>query len=168
MSLPLPFDLRPGQGSQRRCSSGGRAGLRRGIRRRSLSRMATWDDVRELALSLPEASEHVSRGHLEWKVHAKAFVVERPLRRADLDALGITEQHGPVLAAKTEDEAVKLALIAEDPTVFFTTPHFDGYATVLVHLDRIPRRRLSELVAEAWAATAPDKLVREYLRDNVD
>ncbi|GAA1827253.1 MmcQ/YjbR family DNA-binding protein [Agromyces salentinus] len=143
--------------------------LRRGIRRRSLTRMATWDDVRELALSLPEASEHVSsRGKLEWKVRAKAFVLERPLRRADLDSLGIAEQRGPVLAAKTEDEAVKLALTTEDPSVFFTTPHFDGYATVLVHLDRIPRRRLSEVVAEAWAATAPEKLVREYLRHNVD
>ena len=130
--------------------------------------MATWDEVRELALSLPEASEHASRGNLEWKVRTKAFVLERPLRRADLDALGIDAQAGPVLAGKTEDEAVKLALVAEDPTVFFTTPHFDGYATVLVHLDRIPRRRLSELVAEAWAATAPEKLVREYLRDNVD
>lgn len=130
--------------------------------------MATWDDVRELALGLPEASEHVSRGNLEWKVRGKAFVLERPLRRADLVALGIDQQAGPVLAAKTEDEAVKLALVAEDPTVFFTTPHFDGYATVLVHLDRILRRRLSELVAEAWAAAAPEKLVREYLRDNVD
>jgi hypothetical protein len=47
--------------------------------------MATWDDVRELALALPEASEHESRGHAQWKVHAKGFVWERPLRRADLE-----------------------------------------------------------------------------------
>ena len=103
--------------------------------------MATWDDVRELALALPDASEHVSRGSAQWKVHAKGFVWERPLRRADLESLGIAQQPGPVLGAKTEDEAVKLALIAEDPTVFFTTPHFDGYAAVLVRLDRISRRR---------------------------
>ena len=114
--------------------------------------MATWDDVRELALALPEASEHVSRGDPHWKVRAKGFVWERPLRRADLEALGVSEQDGPVLGARTEDEAVKFALIAEDPVVFFTTPHFDGYAAVLVHLDRISRRRLGELVAEAWAA----------------
>ncbi len=143
-------------------------GLRRGIPRRSLIAMATWDDVRELALALPEASEHVSRGNAQWKVQAKGFVWERPLRRADLESLGIAEQPGPVLGAKTEDEAVKLALVAEDPTVFFTTPHFDGYAAVLVHLDRISRRRLGELVAEAWAAVAPARLVAEHFRQEPD
>ena len=142
--------------------------LRRGIRKRTLTRMATWDDVRELALALPEASEHVSRGSAQWKVRTKGFVWERPLRRADLDSLGIDAQEGPVLGAKTEDEAVKFALISEDPSVFFTTPHFDGYAAVLVHLDRISRRRLGELVAEAWAAAAPAKLVREHLDRDVD
>jgi hypothetical protein len=142
--------------------------LRRGIRERTLTPMATWDDVRELALELPEASEHVSRGTVQWKVRSKAFVWERPLRRADLDALGVSAQTGPVLGAKTDDEAVKQALIAQDPTVFFTTPHFDGYAAVLVHLDRISRRRLAELVAEAWVAAAPPKLVREHLDRNPD
>jgi hypothetical protein len=130
--------------------------------------MATWDDVRELSLALPETGEHVSRGAVQWKVRSKGFVWERPLRRADLDALGISEQAGPVLGATTEDEAVKLALIAEDPAVFFTTPHFDGYPAVLVHLERISRRRLAELIAEAWAATAPERLVREHLEHNPD
>lgn len=130
--------------------------------------MATWDDVRELALALPETSEHVSRGNAQWKVRAKGFVWERPLRRADLESLGIAEQEGPVLGAKTEDEAVKLALVSEDPAVFFTTPHFDGYAAVLVRLDRISRRRLDELVAEAWAAVAPARLVAEHFRHESD
>ena len=130
--------------------------------------MATWDDVRALALALPETSEHFSHGGAQWKVRAKGFVWERPLRRADLDALAIDAQTGPVLGAATEDEAVKFALIAEDPSVFFTTPHFDGYAAVLVHLDRISKRRLAEVVAEAWAAAAPAKLLREHLRRNVD
>lgn len=130
--------------------------------------MATWEDVRQLALALPETSEHVSRGSAQWKVHAKGFVWERPLRRADLESLGIAAQEGPVLGASTDDEAVKLALIAEDPAVFFTTPHFDGYAAVLVHLDRISRRRLFEVVAEAWVAAAPAKLARAYLERNPD
>jgi hypothetical protein len=130
--------------------------------------MATWDDVRELALALPETSENVSRGNAQWKVRTKGFVWERPLRRADLESLGIAEQEGPVLGAKTEDEAVKLALVSEDPAVFFTTPHFDGYAAVLVRLDRISRRRLGELVAEAWAAAAPARLVAEHFRHESD
>ncbi|WP_448006800.1 MmcQ/YjbR family DNA-binding protein [Agromyces bauzanensis] len=125
--------------------------------------MATWDDVREFALALPGATERVSRGSAHWKVRGKGFVWERPLRRADLEAIGIDAQAGPVLGAATGDEAVKLALAAEDPSVFFTTPHFDGYAAVLVHLDLISRRRLSEVVAEAWAARAPAQLMREHL-----
>ena len=119
-------------------------------------------------MCIRDRSEHESRGSAQWKVHAKGFVWERPLRRADLDSLGIEAQAGPVLGAKTEDEAVKFALIAEDPAVFFTTPHFDGYPSVLVHLDRISRRRLAEVVAEAWAAVAPAKLVREHLDREVD
>jgi len=137
-------------------------GLRRGIPRRSLIAMATWDDVRELALALPEASEHVSRGSAQWKVHAKGFVWARPLRRADLESLGIAEQQGPVLGAKTEDEAVKLALIAEDPTVFFTTPHFDGYPAILVRLDKIAPDVLEEVIVEAWLCRAPRKLAQAY------
>ena len=76
--------------------------LRGGTRTRSVTRMATWDDVREIALALPETSEHVSRGSAQWKVRTKGFVWERPLRRADLDALGIEAQDGPVLGARTE------------------------------------------------------------------
>jgi hypothetical protein len=130
--------------------------------------MATWDDVREVALALPEVSEHVSRDCLHWRVHLKSFVWERPLRRADLDSLGITAQTGPVIGVATEDEAVKRALIVEDPKVFFTTSHFEGYAAVLVHLDRISRRRLGEVVAEAWATKAPPRLLQEYLAANPD
>jgi hypothetical protein len=125
--------------------------------------MATWDDVREFALTLPATSEHVSRGCLHWRVRLKSLAWEGRLRRADLDSLGIAAQTGPVLGAATEDEAVKRALIAGDPTVFFTTSHFEGYAAVLVHLDRISRRRLGVLVAEAWAAKAPARLLHEYL-----
>lgn len=130
--------------------------------------MATWDDVRESALALPEASEDRSRGNARWKVRDRGFVWERPLRRADLEHLGLDEQPGPVLGAKTDDEAVKLALISEDPSVFFTTPHFDGYAIVLVHLDRISRRRLGELIAEAWASVAPARLVAEHFEHEPD
>lgn len=130
--------------------------------------MATWDDVRDLALALPGTSESVARGGARWTVDGSGFVWQRPLRRSDLEALGIDSQEGPVLAAATEDEAVKLALVAEDPAVFFTTPHFDGYAAVLVHLDAISRRRLGELVAEAWAANAPAALVQEHFRYESD
>jgi hypothetical protein len=58
---------------------------------------------------------------------------------------------------------VKEALIADDPDVYLTTPHFDGYAAILVRLDRIPVSELEELIVEAWLLRAPKKLAREYL-----
>jgi len=91
-------------------------------------------------------------GHAAWKVRGKAFVFERPLRARDLEELGDAAPTGPVIGAHLADVGEKFALVAEDPLVFFTTPHFDGYATVLVALDRIGPARLRELVESAWDA----------------
>ncbi|WP_395245426.1 MmcQ/YjbR family DNA-binding protein [Agromyces sp. MMS24-K17] len=130
--------------------------------------MADWEDVRRLALSMPDAVEQESRGAPAWRVRGKVFVLDRPLRQTDLAHLGLTEQPGPVLGARVDDEAVKHALIAEDPTVWFTTPHFDGYAYVLVHLDRISDRRLGELVTDAWLSVAPVRLADAWLAEHPD
>jgi hypothetical protein len=124
--------------------------------------VASWDDVRRVVLSLPGTSERESRdGQLEWRVADKGFVWERPLRRSDLAGLGETAPDGPILAARTADVGVKAALVADQPEVYFTTPHFDGYAAVLVRLGAIPAQDLEELVTEAWMCRAPSKLVRE-------
>jgi len=125
--------------------------------------VATWDDVRRLALALPETSEAESRGIPAWRVKDKGFVWDRPLRRADVQALGAAAPDGPVLGAHVADEGVKAALIADDPDVYFTTPHFDGYAAILVRLDRITVEDLAELVTEAWLLRAPKRLAKEYL-----
>lgn len=126
--------------------------------------MATWDDVRRLALALPETGEKASYGGARgWTVKGKGFVWERPLRRADLEALGPPAPVGPVLGALVPDLGVKEALLAAEPDVYFTTPHFDGYAAVLVRLDRIDLAELEELVAEAWLARAPKRLAAAFL-----
>ena len=125
--------------------------------------MATWADVRRLALALPETSEGTSWGSPAWQVRGRTFVWERPLRRADLEHLGDTAPQGPVLGAVVADEGVKRALVADDPAVYLTTPHFDGYAAVLVRLDAIDVGELSELVTDAWLAKAPVRLARAFL-----
>ena len=125
--------------------------------------MANWDDVRRLALALPETTETVSRELRQWRVKDKGFVWERPLRRADLEALGDDAPDGPILGAWVEHLVAKEALLADDPGIFFTTPHFDGYAAVLVRLDRIGLEELEELTVEAWLARAPKRLGRAYL-----
>lgn len=125
--------------------------------------MATWDDVRRIATALPAVTEQAGRdGHLDWRVHAKAFAWERPLRRGDLEALGAHAPTGDVLGVRVADVGVKAALIADDPAVCFTTPHFDGYAAVLVVLDRITPPVLEELLLEAWLASAPKRLARAH------
>jgi hypothetical protein len=127
--------------------------------------VASWDDVRRIALELPETSEEVSRDLRHWRVKDKGFVWERPLRRADLEALGDAAPDGPILGARVEHLVAKEALLADDPSVFFTTPHFDGYPAVLVRLERIGLDDLREVIVEAWLARAPKRLAEAYLRE---
>jgi hypothetical protein len=125
--------------------------------------MAAWDDVRRLALGLPETAERTARGLRQWRVRDRHFVWERPLRRADLEALGNEVPGGPILGAVVEHLGAKEALIANEPEAYFTTPHFDGYAAVLVRLDRIALADLEEVIVEAWLARAPKRLAKVYL-----
>jgi hypothetical protein len=125
--------------------------------------MATWDDVRRIALGLPETSEAVSWGHAHWRVKDKGFVWERPLRGPDLEALGDAAPEGPILGARVEHLVAKEALLADDPDVFFTTPHFDGYPAVLVRLDEISDEGLEEVIVEAWLCRAPKRLAQAYV-----
>ena len=127
--------------------------------------MASWDDVRRLALALPETSERLSRDLMQWRVRDKLFVWERPLRRSDLEALGPGAPQGAILGARVEHVGAKAALISDDPRVFFTTPHFDGYPAILVQLDRIAVDDLEEVIVEGWLTRAPKRLADAYLRD---
>jgi hypothetical protein len=124
--------------------------------------VADWDDVRRLALTLPDTSEGTAHGNTAWRVRDKLFVWERPLRSTDLEALGGAAPTGPVLGARVEHLVAKEALLADDPAVYFTTPHFDGYPAVLVALQRITAADLEELVVEAWLCRAPKRLARDY------
>jgi hypothetical protein len=127
--------------------------------------MATWDDVRRIALSLPEAQEQPLHDLRSWRVRNKLFMWERPLRKSDLRALGDTAPKGPILGARVEHLGAKEALIADNPDVYFTTPHFDGNPAVLVQLDNIAADELEELVVEAWLARAPKRLARAYVAE---
>jgi hypothetical protein len=125
--------------------------------------MPTWEDVRRIALALPETSERVSRELCQWRVKDKLFVWERPLRRGEIEALGAEAPDGPILGARVEHLGAKEALLAEEEHVFFTTPHFDGYPAILVRLDRITARDLDEVIVEAWLARAPSRLAKAYV-----
>ena len=125
--------------------------------------MAGWDDVRRLALAMPEAGERSSRGLAQWRVRDKLFVWERPLPQSDLRALGDAAPDGPILGARVEHLIAREALLQDPSGAFFTIPHFDGYAAVLVLLDEIDLGGLDEVIVEAWLCRAPKRLADEYL-----
>jgi hypothetical protein len=125
--------------------------------------VASWEQVSRLALALPDASEHTVRGTRQWKVAGKLFVWERPLRPREVAELAERAPVGAILAARVEHLGAKEALLADDPSVFFTTSHFEGHPSVLARLELLAGPDLDELVTEAWLARAPVRVVRQFL-----
>jgi hypothetical protein len=128
--------------------------------------VATWNDVARIVDGLALTTEQSPH---DWRVGKKLMAWERPLRPSDREALaraGTTPPDGDILGVRVSDEGVKFALITEEPAVYFTTPHFDGYPAVLVKLAEIAVGDLEELITEAWLTQAPRRLVQEFLDDS--
>jgi hypothetical protein len=121
--------------------------------------MATWDEVAALALALPGVAE-VNKSGRSWRVPGAMLCWERPLRKADLAALGEHAPTGPILGIRTIDLDAKDELLAAMPEVFFTTPHFDGYPAVLAQLHALEPAVLADLLEEIWRERAPKRLVK--------
>lgn len=126
--------------------------------------MATEDDVRRAAVALPEVVESTSYGEPAWEVRGRAFAWERPLSRADREALGDAAPDGYVLAVRVADLGVEEALLATEAGSCFTTPHFEGHPAVLIRLDLTGLPALEELLTDAWLAVAPERLAAHFLR----
>lgn len=62
----------------------------------------------------------------------------------------------------------KEALLASDPATFHTTPHYDGYPTVLVDLEAVELDELTELITDSWRAKAPKRVLEAYLAEHPD
>jgi hypothetical protein len=127
--------------------------------------MVTVDDTARLALALPDVSETERHGHRTWMVAGKGFAWVRPFSKADLKRFGATAPpDGPIVAIRVADLAEKEAVLAANPTAFFTIPHFNGYAAVLVQLGTVTRTALREALLDGWLACAPPALAAELLR----
>ncbi len=125
--------------------------------------VATLEDVRRLAMGLPETGERPSYGGAPaWRVREKMFAWERPLRVGDRDALGEAAPAGVVAGLAVADLGVKEALVGVERGVF-TVPHLDGYPAVLVALQEVGPAVLEELVVDAWLAKAPKRLAAALL-----
>lgn len=129
--------------------------------------MVHLDDVERTAGGFPEVHTGERFGHRTWLVGKKAFAWIRPFSKADLKRFGDeTPPSGPILAVLVDDLGEKEAVLAAGRAGFFTIPHFDGYAAVLVQLDAATTREVDEALEDAWLAAAPKALVDRYLRAN--
>jgi hypothetical protein len=130
--------------------------------------MATMADLDELALSLPQTTKKLtSDGRPEYYVHEKLFCCQRGRRNDAVDPK-TGERLDDVLMFRVPDLGVKDLLLADTRDIYFTTPHFDGYAAVLVRipkLERVARPELEDLVAEAWLTRAQKRVAKAWLAE---
>lgn len=113
--------------------------------------MADADDVRRLALGLPQVVEIDSDG-FDFRVAGKGFVWSYPERRPGEPRVIRTD----IAVLYVGDEAEKQALLLGEPERFFTTPSYDGMPLVMLWLGKVDLDRLEELVTDAWRMRAPN------------
>jgi hypothetical protein len=110
-------------------------------------------DVRAIALALPGVEEKPSEG-FDFRVGNRGFVWSYPehkpgQRRVIRDDIAVLY---------VGDEAEKQALLLGEPELFFTIPSYDGWPLVMLRLAKVTKRRLKELVTDAWRMRAPEEL----------
>jgi hypothetical protein len=113
--------------------------------------MPAWKDVVELGRRLPEVEEGT------W--------FRTPCLRVRKKSFCRMKEDGETLVVRVVDLEDKEALLRSEPDVFFTTPHYDGYAYVLVRLERADAAALAELIEDAWRLSAPKRVIAAYDAD---
>jgi hypothetical protein len=125
--------------------------------------MATQDDVRRIALSLPEtteAADHFGFGVLnKGKLRGFAWTWNERVEPKKPKV-----PNPDVLAVRVANQAEKEELLAADPEKFFTEPHYNGFPAVLVRLPAIDSSELAEVIAYAWRCLAPAALAARISR----
>ncbi|MGY2704301.1 MmcQ/YjbR family DNA-binding protein [Nocardioides sp. HB32] len=131
--------------------------------------MATVEDVHALALAMPHVT--VVRGERAqnpvYQVGGKSFVFFRTPRPDAFDP-ETGERYDDVIVLWCPPEE-KEALVQDESSPFFTTPHFDGHPSVLVRasrLDEISREELAEIIQDAWLSRASKTRGRLWLQEN--
>ena len=123
------------------------------------------EDLEELALAMPEARKELDHGRPVYSVHEKMFCFHRGPRKDAVDP-DTGERLDDVLAFRVADLGVKELLLSDARGIYFTTPHWNGYAAVLLRipdLARLDREELRDLVEEAWLTRAQKRLAKAWL-----
>jgi hypothetical protein len=125
------------------------------------------EDVHELALGMPHVTvERGPSGNPVYQVGGKSFVFFRN-PRPDATDPETGERYLDVIVFWVASESDKQALIQDQESPFFTTPHFAGHRSVLLRASRIgelTRKELAEVVQEAWLAQASNRRRETWLK----
>ncbi len=131
-------------------------------------RRATVADLHELAGSMPGVTvETGPKGNEVYQVSRRSFVFFRTPRPDAVDP-GTGDRYDDVIVLWVASEIDKQALLADETTPYFTTPHFDGHLSVLLRASRIgelSRDELAEMVYDAWLARASPTAARRWLAE---
>jgi hypothetical protein len=94
--------------------------------------MATWEDVRRICLALPDVEERKQT----FRTNGRIFV-------------NMSHEEGAISTRAPDDE--RDLLIRARPDVYFVTPHYDGWESVLVRLDAVDDEELAGRIEDAYA-----------------
>lgn len=132
------------------------------------ARAATVDDVHDLALAMPHVKVVAgTQDRPVYQVGSKSFVFFRNPRPDAVDP-DTGERYDDVIVLWVAGEGDKLALVQDEASPFFTTPHFDGHPSVLLRASRIGELgydELAEVVQDAWLAQASPTRGRKWLAE---
>jgi len=133
-----------------------------------VSRRASVDDVHALAGAMPGATRYPERDRAVYQVGGRSFVFFRTPRPDAVDP-ETGERYDDVIVFWVGSEEEKAALVLDESTPFFTTPHFDGHLSVLLRGSRVGElsyEELSEVVQDAWLARAGKRARAAWLAEH--
>lgn len=126
--------------------------------------MATWADVEQIAMPLPETAPGRAWNRPAFEVRGTWFVLDREPRPDAVDT-STGELLTDLIVLYVADEEAKQRLAADNSGHVLTTPHFARSRMILVHLDAIPAEELAEVVTDSWLLRAPRRLARAFLAE---
>jgi hypothetical protein len=130
------------------------------------SRPARVQDVHTLAAAMPHVTvERGTQDNPVYQVGGKSFVFFRNPRPDAVDP-DTGERYDDVIVFWVPSEGDKEALVRDETSPFFSTPHFDGHLSVLLRGSRIGEltyAELAEVVQDAWLARASKRRAAAWL-----